>query len=281
MHREAELVARCGATPNPLLIYQGKLMSERPRPTIRVATINLRNTSDRWKERAPLLIEQLLALRPDVIGLQEVRVPAKQAAWIAKQVNARLHERAPPYSLYQTNKTGLAGKLEGIAILSSLAFLEKEWLDLRGGSRVAQRVRLRLPFGRTLDFYNTHLHHKADAEELRTEQARRLLDWMDERPGAAQVLVGDFNAQPLAPPVQLIMERLRSAYHAVHGREPDRTAPTPLSDKWGSAGHVIDYIFVNDGVEVHGAWVTFDKVDGADSRLCASDHYGLAAEISL
>ena len=44
---------------------------------------------------------------------------------------------------------------------------------------------------------------------------------------------------------------------------------------------MIDYIFVNELVDVQEAWVTFDKVDDGDERLCASDHYGLAAKIAL
>ena len=203
---------------------------------IRVGTLNLRNTSDRWKERAPLLIEQLLALRLDVLGLQEVRVPAKQARWIVDQVNGRIGDDEAPYRFYQTNNTGFAGRLEGIAIMSRLPILEKEWLDLGGGSRVAQRVRVTPYPGAAFDFYNTHLHHKDDADTLRLEQAARILGWIDERPGVPQVLVGDFNAQPPAPPVQFVTERLRSAHVAVHGREPERTVPTPLSEEWGEEG---------------------------------------------
>ncbi len=256
-------------------------MKETQGATVRVGTLNLRNTSDRWKERAPLLIEQLVALRPDVIGLQEVRVPAKQARWIVDQVNDRIEDDEPTYRFYQTDKTGLAGRLEGIAVMSRLPILEKDWLDLGGGSRVAQRVRVALPSGVAFDFYNTHLHHSRDADELRLEQAACILGWLDEHASGPQVVVGDFNAQPSAPPVQFMTERLRSAHAAVHGREPDRTAPTPLSDQWGEPGHVIDYIFVNELIDVRESWVTFDKVAAADERICASDHYGLAADIAV
>jgi len=252
------------------------------RAAIRVATLNLRNTSDRWKKRAPLLLDQLAELRPDVIALQEVRVPADQARWIVDRVNARLDDGGGPYAFFQTNKAGLQGKFEGIAIMSRLPFEEQEWLDLHGGGRVAQRARLRLPGGGPLDVYNTHLHHERDAGELRLAQAQRILDWMAEHPEAPRVLAGDFNALRGEPPIALISNGLRSAYAAVHGREPERTVPTPLSAEWGTADpHVIDYIFVGDGIEVGNAWLTFDRIDPADPRLCASDHYGLAADISI
>ena len=41
---------------------------------LRVGTLNLRNTSDRWPERRPLLFEQLSALAPDLLGSGCVRL---------------------------------------------------------------------------------------------------------------------------------------------------------------------------------------------------------------
>src|SRR5258708_1196095 len=38
---------------------------------LHVATLNLRNIADRWPERIPLLIADMAALQPDLIGLQE------------------------------------------------------------------------------------------------------------------------------------------------------------------------------------------------------------------
>ncbi|MCA1702999.1 MAG: endonuclease/exonuclease/phosphatase family protein, partial [Actinobacteria bacterium] len=117
-------------------------------------------------------------------------------------------------------------------------------------------------------------------EELRSKQARQVLAWMERRSGPPQVLVGDFNSRPSAPTIQLVSQSLRSAYHAVHGSEPPRTLPTPLSDGSGQ-GVVIDYLFVSNRIEVHDASITFDRIDDNQPKLAASDHYGLAAEISI
>ena len=38
---------------------------------LHVATLNLRNIADRWPERLPLLLADMAALQPDLIGLQE------------------------------------------------------------------------------------------------------------------------------------------------------------------------------------------------------------------
>ncbi len=42
--------------------------------TVTVATLNLFHNMGRWDERFPLLLDQLTALRPDVIGLHEVNL---------------------------------------------------------------------------------------------------------------------------------------------------------------------------------------------------------------
>ena len=43
-----------------------------------VATLNIRNLADRWDERLPLLLADMAALQPDLLGLQEVVYPLQQ-----------------------------------------------------------------------------------------------------------------------------------------------------------------------------------------------------------
>jgi endonuclease/exonuclease/phosphatase family metal-dependent hydrolase len=234
-----------------------------------VATLNVRHTADRWRERAPLLVEQLVALDPDVIGLQEVRRFPDQARWIAREAGRR-RPTAPGWDVLAAPKSGARWFWEGLAVLSRPPVTSGARLRLGEQSRVAQRVTVVLADGRALDVYNVHL---ADgAAELRTAQVRRLLAWMDQRPGLPQVLVGDFNSRPRSAPLQLVTARLRSAYALVHGSEPSRTV---------HSGGVLDYIFVNDRVVVHDAWVAFDMPSTEDRALLPSDHLGLAAALSL
>jgi endonuclease/exonuclease/phosphatase family metal-dependent hydrolase len=251
-----------------------------PPRTIRVGTLNLRNTADRWRERRPLLIEQLSELEPDVIGLQEIRWPSRQASRIVSGARAA-SRRGGRFRLVRAQKTGLRRFWEGLGILTELPVLEAERLTLRGGNRIAQRALLRLPEGTVLDFYNTHLDHTAGLDHRRLDQIARILDWMQERPSTPQVLVGDFNAQPGDPAIELASHFLRSAYAVVHGREPDFTVPTPLSRSFGAPGTVIDFIYVNRRIAVHDAWITFDRAHPEDERLTASDHYGIAATVSV
>lgn len=251
--------------------------------TIRIGTLNLRNTADRWPERYPLLVSQLSELSPDIIGFQELRRPSLQGRRIERGANAGVEEREASYRLYRKWKTGIRWLWEGLAVLTELPVLADERLDLGGGNRIAQRLRVRIGSGEVLDFYNTHLHHASEDDDLRLRQAERILEWMQSHAGVPQVLVGDFNALPDDPAIQTILDPggMRSAFIAVHGETPPATVPTPLGRHRDDEEKVIDYIFVNDRVEVHDAWITFDRTHDEDDRLSASDHFGLAATISL
>ncbi len=242
-----------------------------------VATLNLRNTADRWRERRHLLVSQLVGLAPDLLAVQELRMFPDQAAWIVREVAARTGGRLG-YRAYRRPKTGIAGAWEGIGVLTRIPVVATAWLDLGAQARVAQRVTVRPPEGGVLDVYNTHLG--VGGEVLRTAQARRILDWMGARPPIPAVLMGDLNARPGSPTIELLSSRLRSAHLAVHGCEPPRTVPTPLRLRPTGEGSVLDYVFVNRLLDVDDARIAFDQPDPSDATLCASDHYGLSVTVS-
>lgn len=246
-----------------------------------VATLNVRNLADRWRERAPLLVEQLVDLQPDIIGLQEIRRPGGQGNWIVHEVNRRLPSDTPRYTIVYAWKTGFRRFWEGLAVMTRLPVIDTARLDLDGGSRVAQRVRVQLTDGRQLAFYNTHLHHRAEDDALRLSQAERIVDWMEDAGDSPSVLVGDLNSEPDTDVVQMLSNRLRSAYRVANGSEPDLTAPTPLNATETSRFATIDYVFVDPRLMLCEAWLTFDRPDPEDSSLYASDHFGIAARVSL
>lgn len=246
-------------------------------PPVCVATLNCRNTASRWSERRDPLVAQLAELRPHVIGLQELRRWPSQLGWIVDRLNQSIAE-GDRYQHVFTGKTGLWGLWEGIAILSRLPILEGGSLDLRGDHRVASWVRVLLPHGATLRVHNAHLT-PTDAA-MRERQARLLLDDLWARGDDAKVLVGDLNAGPGSPALRVLGERLRSAHVAVHGAHPPRTWPTPLVSS-AAKGVVIDYVLVDEHVEVTAAWVTFDRGAPHDPTVYASDHFGLAAMVRV
>jgi len=248
--------------------------------TITVATLNLFNRIGRYEERQPLIIDQFVALSPDVIGLQEVNITTDEGMTICRLVNERL-DGSPPYTIYHMGHQGKAAHSQAIAVMTRLPVEVHEGLDYVLQDNVAQRLRLRLDGGETLDFYNTHLHWPPPATDIRLKQAKRLLEWADARRGAsATVIVGDFNAYEGEPAVGLMKGRFVSAHEAAHGREPEKTWPTPVNTFDPSPPGCLDYVFV-DGARVLEAGLAFDRPDAADPTLYPSDHLGVAAKLDI
>lgn len=244
---------------------------------VTVATLNLFNKMGRWDERLPLVVGQMVALQPDVIGLQEV-VIADQGTTICRLANDRLAD-APPYRIYHMARPGTGASVEALAVMCRMPVEAHEGLDYLLHDGVAQRLRLRLGEETTLDFYNTHLYFPPSATQERLTQARRLLAWVDTWAGAtATVVVGDFNAYPEEPTVALMKSRFASAYEEAHGREPDKTWPTPVNTFDPSPPGCLDYVFVA-GARVLDAALAFDVPHPSDASLYPSDHLGVMAKL--
>jgi len=246
----------------------------------KVATLNLFNRMGDWEKRAPLVIDQLEALSPDVIAFQEVDLMLDQGMWVARQINLRLKER-PHYRIKHAASPGKRASYHGIGTLSRLEFLEHEVLDLMTFERVAQRMVFHCG-DRPFAFVNTHLHHPPEAEAERAQQIEYLLGWLErDSRGLPAVIAGDFNSYAHEKAVALMKSRFRSAFEATHGREPEKTWPTPVNDFDPSPPGTLDYIYVSGEFRVVEAGLVFDTPAPTDARLYPSDHLGLFAVLEL
>jgi endonuclease/exonuclease/phosphatase family metal-dependent hydrolase len=241
---------------------------------LHVATLNIRNIADRWDERLSLLLADMRALEPDVIGLQEVVYPMQQDRLIGSAGEAR----------YRAHRAW-AGRPEygnSVLVREPLEAGTEERLEL-GLNRSAIRVLLRLP-GSTLLFAATHLHHVPADDAQRDEQAARLIEWLAGAPPAdAQVVVGDFNAEPGEPAcARMRAAGYRSAYAEANGDDPPVTWPSgiqaPGMDTDGDPG-CLDYIWLRGAVRATDARLAFDRPAVGDPTLYPSDHLGLAAHV--
>jgi endonuclease/exonuclease/phosphatase family metal-dependent hydrolase len=247
---------------------------------VTVATLNLFNKMGRWGERLPLVLDQLTALQPDVIALQEVDLIIDQGMSLCRLANDRLTE-PPRYRIYHMGRPGRDAHTEALAVMSRLPVEAHEGLDYLLYENVAQRLRLRLEDGAVLDFYNTHLYFPPTATQERVSQTKRLLAWVDTWQGAAAtVVVGDFNAYPEEPTVALMKGRFTSAYEAAHGREPEKTWPTPVNTIDPSPPGCLDYVFVA-GARVLEAGLSFDTPRPGVDNLLPSDHFGVMAKLDI
>ncbi len=246
---------------------------------VRVATLNIRNIADRWDERLPLLLADTAALAPDLLGLQEVVYVLQQDRLLGAAGPARYRE-----------VRGWAGRPEygnSLLVREPLAFDAYERLDL-GMTRSAHRVVVTLPTGARLLMAVTHLHHLVADAEARDGQAAALLAWLDDgaAPAAdAQVVVGDFNAEPTEPTYARMRDAgFRSAHAEANGAEPAVTWPSglqaPAMDTDGEPG-CLDYIWVRGPATVRSARVVYDRPAADDRTLFPSDHFGLVADLEV
>jgi len=241
------------------------------------ATLNIRNIADRWPERLPLLLADMAALQPDVIGLQEVVFAVEQdrilgASGPAEYQTHRAWAGRPEYGNATLLRTGLTGGAG-------------ERLDL-GHNRSALWLPIMASGGEAFAFVVTHLHHAVPDEAIREEQAIALIRWLADKPAPeARIVVGDFNAEPTEPAYARMTEAgFRSAHREANGAEPAVTWPSgiqaPGMDTDGDPG-CLDYIWVQGAIEVESCRVTFDRPAASDQTLYPSDHFGLAARLRI
>ena len=244
---------------------------------IHVATLNIRNLADRWDERLPLILADMAALQPDLLGLQEVVYVLQQDRLIGAAGEGR----------YEAHRAW-AGRPEygnSLLVREPLVAREVERLDL-GLDRSVLRAIVTLPSGARLLVAVTHLHHAVPDEAERDAQAGRLLAWLAEGPSSdAQVVVGDFNAEPVEPAyARMVGAGFASAFATANGADPAVTWPSglraPGMDTDGDPG-CLDYIWVRGAAVVADARLVFDRPAVGDRTLYPSDHLGMRAHLEV
>ncbi|MEA2609573.1 MAG: hypothetical protein QOJ75_1816 [Chloroflexota bacterium] len=244
---------------------------------LHVATLNIRNLADRWRERIGLLLADMGALQPDLLGLQEVVYPMQQDRLIGSAGEGR----------YGASRAW-AGRPEygnSLLVREPLAATEPDRLDL-GLNRSALRATVALRGGSRVMVVVTHLHHEVDGATERDAQAGQLLDWLATAPATdVQIVMGDFNADPDEPAVaRMLASDFRSAFVDANGHDPAVTWPSgikaPGMDTDGDPA-CLDYIWVRGAVRVTSARLAFDRPDPEDSTLYPSDHLGISTRLEI
>lgn len=289
--------------PNPLIPP-----SSNSGQTLRVVTLNLWGEQGPLEQRLALCVEQLKALSPDVVTLQEVRqVPGK----VANTAETLARALSMQYVFEKTVEWG--GGDEGLAILSRFPVRQSGFSRLPHPMPEDQRIVLWAIVDSGVGgvaIFTTHLTYRMTHGDKREDQAfavdetvQSVLGTQTERP-VATVVTGDFNAAPDADEI-----RFMRGMHSVHGRrtyyqdaflvQPPRLPTGALGESgitWArrntythklrflETDRRIDYIFVGaasrDGKGmVHECRVVLDEAT-ADG-VFPSDHFGVFAEIQL
>lgn len=273
---------------------------------LRLVTLNLWGTEPPLDRRLALAEEQLRALAPDVIGLQEVRPLDGLAGRTTADVlgDALGMQRVYEVTLRWNDGdffAGHPGGEEGLAILSRFPILEHRATRLPEArpteARILLSARLDTPAG-AVWCHTTHLHYRLDDGVARERQVVAIDDVLraidSDRP---QLLCGDFNAPPDADEIRFLRGLTTLAGRRTHYQDAWlRCHPDERGHTWSSENeHTrplrsldidrrIDYVFVTtrrkDGRgTVKDCRVVLDQRDA--SGICASDHYGVLAEVQL
>ena len=278
-------------------------VSQSPAETVRVVTFNLLHGGP-WSgligngadldERLELVVEQLAALRPDVVALQEASLGGNRGN-IAERLGRALGIEwihAPTTSQVfgiewlDRAITSAIRFNEGPAVLSRFPIVGSEIVALprcanRLFPRVLLRVEVRTPHG-PLDFYSTHTS-RDDC------QLRRVAELVGARRGPLPAIVaGDFNTRESADAyAELLAAGFVDAFRAVN---PSATGLTSRQDVYAARPTVarrIDFVFVvpgaNGASRVAESRIVLDiprrRADG--TTLWPSDHYGVLAVIEI
>jgi endonuclease/exonuclease/phosphatase family metal-dependent hydrolase len=245
----------------------------------RVVTLNLEQDHKRWDERRPLVLEGLMAVKPDIIALNEVSITRQSARGFQRDIGSLL---GVDYNLVQQTKVNGLASVEGEALLTRFAVIETGNLDYQTRDMVAQVTRI-LVDGRRLDVYVTHLYMSRGDDSLRLFQVQQLLAWIDARNDVSDCIVcGDFNATLDLPSAALMASRFC----------PTQTSPTaftPLAGPDGEVSHpdwprmdrCIDYIWTTGAIQTVASGVCCDQPDVADPSLWPSDHAGVWADLEF
>lgn len=265
---------------------------------IRLATYNIRNTTDRYSERKELLQSTIQDQNADIIGMQEV---AWQENDQLQYLSGNLDKQKNTYDTYVVETQLKFHKMlklpckhfqiDGNATLvkkdAPFKVLKHETIHL-SAVRGAQRLLIELPNGEKFWFVNTHIHHVIEEELIRVYEIMGVVMWMAsgvyESGVQNVVLVGDFNAIPTSETAKVLASRgFKSSYKTVHGNDPEITFPTGIQ-----APHMdtdpagcFDYLWYAGSIEPKKAWIFGDKAKEGDNTIYPSDHMGVCVEFVL
>ncbi len=282
---------------------------------LRVITLNLWGTEPPLDRRLALAIRQLQALAPDVVCLQEVRPLDGRTGRTTAEVIADALGFAAHYAVAVSWDDGAHGMLpagqEGLAVLAK-RIDDTRVLPLPDARPADARILLSAQVasdGGPVWVHTTHLHYKLDDGVARERQVlavdAAIRDFGRDPTSAPQILCGDMNSVPDSDEMRYLRglttlagrrTHFQDAWLRLH-REPGPGDGPAHGITWSSENALtrplrsldidrrIDYVYATsrkkDGrATIHACRVVLTERDG-DDGICASDHYGVLADVQV
>jgi endonuclease/exonuclease/phosphatase family metal-dependent hydrolase len=254
--------------------------------TVRLMSYNVRvdveGDNPRWAERRDPLAKQIAFTGPDVFGVQE----ATQTAV------ADLADRLPDYAHYgigrDNGKIGETTTLFYNSARFTLVKAQTQWCsktpDIPGKDadaaypRTITRLILRdRKSGRLLDVRNAHFDHIG---VVARENCARQIEALQRWPGAAVMVMGDFNSGTDSAPYKLLSDEQGMNLKDARKDAAIDFGPTGTFNGFDitkTDGDAIDHIFVDRALKVTRFAVLTDSFGG----WVISDHFPIVADVEL
>jgi endonuclease/exonuclease/phosphatase family metal-dependent hydrolase len=273
---------------------------------MKIVTLNLWGIEPPLDRRLALATRQLRALDPDVICLQEVRpldgVSGRTTADVLAS-DLRMHAQYARAVQWQDGE-------EGLAIISRRPLVEWRTLPLPDARETEARLLLSglvASEGGLLWVHCTHLHYRLDDGVARERQVLAIdgaIRALGRTPSdAPQILCGDFNAVADSDEMRFLRglttldggrTHFQDAWLRLH-REPQPGDGPDQGITWSSENaqtralrsldidRRIDYVLVTSRKKDGRGTVRDCRVvmTGRDGDICASDHYGVLADVQV
>lgn len=259
---------------------------------LRVVTLNLWNDRGDAPRRLEVIAEDLRAVEPDVVALQEVREGpiVAQASTLARALGLQ--------STFGVVDPASPGGPIGNAILSRYPIARTQAHSLPSAPddpRGALQATLSTPVGE-VRVTSCHLSSEPHAAPRREAQVLALAELCAGPEPTHDILCGDFNTAPQAAAVRFLtgLDALagrgaffRDAWARRHPHDDGFTfsSANPSAVRWIEQNRRIDYVFVRGPVLEHGERAIVDARIVLDAPAAdgtwPSDHFGVLAVIRL
>jgi endonuclease/exonuclease/phosphatase family metal-dependent hydrolase len=256
----------------------------------------LNGNDEDLEARLRISVEELRALDPDIIGLQEASTSRRRgnvAERLARELGYHHHAYAPTlfrfFTLEFVNRhvSWLFNFTEGPAIVSRFPIVAWKFYGLPRCNgyfdpRVLLHATVRTPWG-DVGIASTHTSRGFC-------QANRVVELIEERRGVhASVLMGDFNAVEDSTGILRLTHQAGyvDAFRAANPGEPGATVFQAIRAPGATVRRRVDFLFLVPGHVVPGRVLSSRVVLNAPrtqangQTLWPSDHYGVLADLDI